>query len=137
MSRQPTQAQKTAAVLLMLKRGTDWLIPEPIRSKGSAKEICAAVQWHHEAEWAITRETRPQLLTPLRKPDHEHITKTVSIPRIVKARKIAKAQQRFTEAMAAKARGEKPTRKTKSRPIPGSRNTRFKRKINGKTELRT
>lgn len=69
--RRPNATEKLAATLLMLKRGDEWLIPEPLRSAGSATEIVRAVDWHHEARFAIRPDHDPRMLTPLRPADHD------------------------------------------------------------------
>jgi hypothetical protein len=69
--RAPNKTERLAAVLLMLKRGGDWLVPEPVRSNGDAKSICAAVVWNHDVQFAIRPHNDPRLLTPMRKTDHD------------------------------------------------------------------
>lgn len=107
--RRPNMTERLAAVLLMLKRGESWLIPEPIRSKGTAKEICDSVEWHHTTPFAIVRETKPQALTPLRPDAHAIETRKVTIPMVTKVKRGLR-----------KRRGEKskPAKKIPSRPFP-------------------
>ena len=120
-NRIPNKTERLAAVLLMLKRGEEWLIPEPTRSEGTAKEICAAVEWHHTTPFAIVRETRPQALTPLRPQDHSEETRKVTRPAVDKVKRSLK---------------KKVGQKRKGRPIPGSRDSRYKRHMDGRTSLR-
>jgi hypothetical protein len=63
--RRPNKTEKLAAVLLLIRRGDQWLVPEPIRSHGTAAEICAAVEFHHDVHHAIRPHNDPRLLTPL------------------------------------------------------------------------
>lgn len=136
MKRAPNKDDKIAAVLLMLKLGEKWLIPEPTRSRGTSKEICRCVQWHHTKEWAIFKETKPQALTPLPHAEHATITRKVSVPKVAKFKRQEKEWREFTESMARKSRGEKPARRRKGRPIPGSKDSKWKRKMSGRAELR-
>lgn len=62
--------ERLAAVLLKLKVGNDWLIPEPLRSSGTAKEICRYPEWDHVVLHAHGGDTRPQNIDPMRKEDH-------------------------------------------------------------------
>ncbi len=123
--KQPTKTEKLAAVLLMLKRGNVWLIPEPVRSSGTAAEICSAVEFDHATPFAVIRDrgpayyNRPQNLTPL--PPAAHLEKT---RRDVKA--IAKGKR-----ITAKAGGRR-----KGRPIPGSRASGIKKHMDGRVSFR-
>lgn len=121
--RAPNKTEKLAAVLLMLKRGEEWLVPEPIRSKGTAKQICATVHWDHLTPHAFTQDNRPQNLDP--KSPAEHSVKTKPD---VKA--IAKSKRINPEAWGLPP--QKPTRNL----IPGSRGTPWKKKLSGRVERR-
>ena len=109
-NRIPNKTEKLAAVLLMLKRGDGWLIPEPVRSKGSAKEICAAVEFHHTTPFALVGVTRPQALTPLRREDHAEITRKQTVPMVAKVKR----------SLKKKAGQTKRKKKMPSRPFPSS-----------------
>lgn len=108
MARRPTKDERIAAVLLMLKRGDVWLIPEPTRSKGTAKQICACVEWHHTTPWAISKETRPQALTPLPPAEHLEETRKRTVPMVAKVKRGIKKR-------SGKAKAKK---KIPSRPFP-------------------
>lgn len=104
--RAPNLTEKTAACLLMLKRGEDWLIPEPIRSTGTAEEICKAVEWDHAFLHALGGDTRPQNITPLRKADHkEKSRKDNGIA--AKSKRLTKKEEEFRARLLAKASGDK------------------------------
>lgn len=123
LRRRPNKDEKLAACLLMLKRGTgEPLIPEPIRSQGSAAEICACVDWHHENYYATGGDTNPRMLTPLAPEDHDVRTRTIDIPRIAKTKRLVKSQEEFQGRLLAKGGGEaQPVRrkaKIQSRPFP-------------------
>jgi hypothetical protein len=114
--RNPNLHEKTAACLLMLKRGNgEWLIPEPLRSKGSARDIVQAVEWHHENYYAEGGDTSPQMLTPLAPEDHRERTSKIDIPRIAKNKRIAKKCSEHADRMAMKAAGDSPKNPKKSR----------------------
>lgn len=135
----PNKTEKLAAALLMLKRGEDWLIPEPIRSTGDAKAICACVEWDHATPHALTADNRPQNLTPMRPADH--LTKTLKdVPRLAKGKRLARSHAEHLTAMSAKIGQADPPLPARKRPravIPGSRASPFKRKLNGRVERRT
>jgi hypothetical protein len=118
--RRPNMTEKLAACLCEIQRGGVWLIPDPLRTNGTAKEICAAVEWDHATPWAWTQDNRPQNLTPMART--EHAAKTAhQRPAINKVRRNAK-----------KRRGVcKP-----KRPMLGSKASGWKRRMDGTTERR-
>ncbi len=48
--KKPSRDAREAACLLKIKKGDDWLIPEPLRSSGDARAIVAWAQRHHLRE---------------------------------------------------------------------------------------
>ena len=108
MARRSTKDERIAAGLLMLKRGEEWLIPEPTRSKGTAKQICKCVEWHHTTPWSLTKETKPQALTPLRPDDHAEITRKITIPTAAKIKR----------GVAKRTGKAKPKKKIPARAFP-------------------
>lgn len=110
-----TRDQREAACLLQIKRGDgSWLIPEPLRSTGSAKQILAGVQYDHGTPHAWTRDDRPQNLTPMAKADHAVKTAKIDVPRIAKSKRVAAAHATHVAAVAVKTGGE-------AEPLPRQR----------------
>ena len=72
--RAPNKTERIAACLLMLKVGDKWLIPEPLRSTGTAAEIENFVQWDHAFLHSLGGDTRPQNITPMTKEAHREKT---------------------------------------------------------------
>lgn len=123
--RAPNKTEREAACLLMLKRGDGtWLIPEPTRSKGTAEEICASVQYHHEFPDALGGNTDPRNLTPLTKPDHAVETSTRTIKTITHSRKQEEAEADFRRRLLVKGQAV-------AEPKEERRRRRFRRKMSG------
>ena len=102
--RMPNLTEKLAACLLMLKRGTgEPLVPEPERTSGTADEICRSVVFQHEHPFALGGRHDPRLLTPMRKEDHDKITREIDIPRIAKSKRLTKAHKQHNEILLSKA----------------------------------
>jgi hypothetical protein len=122
MRRRPNAMERTAAALLAIKRGDGWLIPEPLRSTGTAKEICSHVEWHHNTPHAIGGTTAPQNMTPLPVAEHAIETAKKTIPTVRKGLRLSAAQEEFRRRMLVKT-GQAvgvdvpPLRKKKSRPM--------------------
>lgn len=118
--------EREAACLLAIKRGTKWLVPEHLRDK-PAKEIIAAVDYHHNVPHAITGDNRPQNLVPMIRGDHRRETAEVTIPAIAKSKRIEKKQAAFRDRILAKSgqshadsvvkSASKPTPKLRGRPF--------------------
>ena len=100
--RLPNKTEKIAACLIEIKRGKEWLIPEPLRSTGTADEVVKFVQWHHLFPDSLDGDTRPQNITPLSEPDHECETAERTIPIIAKAKRIMAAQAEFRRVLLRK-----------------------------------
>jgi hypothetical protein len=132
------------------------LIPEPLSSIGTAKAICAAVQWDHSTPVAVLIAlgpaiyNRPQNLTPMLLEAHLEKTRA-DVKRIYKGRRLEKKQAKHLEARAIillpavsdlnsdlEAKPAKPKRKGKwgSRPMPFGRKSNRKRKLNGQVVTR-
>lgn len=142
--RRPNATERTAAALLAIKKGDGWLIPEPLRSNGTAKEICAYVQFHHDVTpHALGGTSAPQNLSPMSIADHAHETATKTIPMIAKVRRVSAAQEEFRRRMLAKVginQDQPVSRKRKhawpSRAIDGSKDSPWKKRMSGKAERR-
>ena len=106
--RPPNMTEKLAAALLQIKCGEDlhWLIPEPLRSAGTAQEICQSVEWDHwpRPRW-IGGGNEPQNLDPL--PVREHREKS----------KLDTAKAAKTKRVATKHALPTSERKRKGRPL--------------------
>lgn len=139
--RLPNKTEKIAACLLLLKRGDDWLIPEPVRSTGSADEICRCVEWHHTIlPHELGGDTAPQNITPLLTADHLVETHKVTRPAIRRTKRLAEAHGEHQEAMRRKllSKGEarKPASRMRGRPLPGTKASGLRRRMNGRVERR-
>jgi hypothetical protein len=101
--RAPNLTEKLASVLLMLRVGKDWLIPEPLRSTGSARDICKLIHFDHDPiPYANGGTTAPQNLTPRAIAQHQEKTATVDLPRIAKGKRIERSQAEFRELLLRK-----------------------------------
>lgn len=121
--RRPNKDERIAACLLMLKRGDDWLIPEPLRSSGTAAEICAAVEWDHARHHALGGDTRPQNITPLRTADHREKSNADN-GKIAKCKRVSVDHEEFKRRMLEKEPGKPPSKKSqKPKSKIRSRNT--------------
>lgn len=129
--RAPNQMEKTAAALLQIKRGDGWLIPEPLRSSGDAKAICASVEWDHATPDKLGGDTRPQNINPLLPAEHAPKTKR-DVKNIAKAKRLSRKQAEFRSMLLAKASGDHVRVQTKSKPMNGSIASGWKHKMNGK-----
>jgi hypothetical protein len=110
MRRAPNLRERCAAALLQLKKedGT-WLIPEPQRTTGSAREIMAVVEWHHyPIPHGWDGSTQPQNLVPLTKADHATVTRTQTVPMIARVKKIAPKLDAHKATLEAKAGSPRP-----------------------------
>jgi hypothetical protein len=115
--RAANMTEKLAAVLLMLKRDDGgWMIPEPIRSIGSPRKICGAVQWDHSTPYAIGGSTSPRNMTPM--PPEDHLVKTkrdvaamAKITRGLNKRAAVEAERNEVPAKPKKAKRAWPKQK--------------------------
>lgn len=104
--RAPNMTERLAATLLLIKRGDDWLIPEPLRSSGTAKEIVSSVEWDHKHPDKLGGTTDPQNIQPL-DPELEHKFKTRRDRKnIAKAKRVERKFEEARRKMLAKETGE-------------------------------
>jgi hypothetical protein len=100
------------------------LVPEPLRSAGTAKEITGYVEADHNVLHALGGDTRPQNLNLLPKPHHrEKSRRDTAIA--AKVKRIADKHAEFRRRLLAKAEGvpiaaPRLTRKG-NRPLPCGR----------------
>ena len=140
--RKPNLTEIAAASLLTVKRGDEWLIPEPLRSTGTAKQIVAYCEKHHKHMYTFGGDTSPQnmaMLAPL-----EHKRETVRLqPWLNKIRRMKKRQEQedadddekhaqFRRKVLA-PRSKRPLRLTKkgNRPMPFGRSDPKMKRLNG------
>lgn len=135
--RMPNKTERLAAALLAIRRGDSWLIPEPLRSSGDAKAICAHVTPDHTVPWTWTHDNSPQNIVFHNKEDHLEKTTKRDIPAIAKVNRALKRRELTPEEQEArrallKIEGreehpkKKPKRKWGSRPMAGSRDSEYK-----------
>lgn len=103
--RRPNLTERLASTLLLIKRGEDWLIPEPLRSSGDAKAICAFVEWDHKHMHAMGGDESPQNMQPLSEEEHKAKTKR-DVARLAKERRQAKKHEEARSKMLARETGE-------------------------------
>jgi hypothetical protein len=127
--RVPNKDERIAACLLMLKRGDGWLIPEPLRSTGSAKEIVASVQWDHALLHAMGGDTRPQNITPMLIDDHKEKSKKDNGV-AAKSKRLTAKEEAFRARLLAKGgtactpiseKSQRPKAKIRSQGFQGHR----------------
>ena len=137
--RPPSLAEKLASVLLLLKVGDEWLIPEPIRSKGNAKEILKCCQWDHYPIRRVDGGTNdPRNIRPL--PDHVHAAKTAKkdLPEIAKGKRIRRSVEKTRAIILAKVgrpADDEVRRRRKKHPLPCGRDSGWKKPL-GKNAIR-
>jgi hypothetical protein len=142
--RQLSRVERYAMVILELKRGTGEPIIARDRAKGMTAdqivaEFEAITQNDHITPRALGGSDHVSNMQPL--VEGEHAVKTKGdVKAIAKTRRIGPKEQEFRRRMLAKigqGDGEEPQRwKKKGRPMPGSRDSPFRKKINGSVERR-
>jgi hypothetical protein len=135
--RAPNKTEKIAALLLTIKRGDGWLIPEPLRSSGDAKAICAHCQWDHLHPHSLGGDTSPQNMDPKDKLEHKGKTRR-DMMKIAKAKRIEKQFEENRRRMLARDEGDLVREKPKKRKqkMPFGRNDRRKKKLTGEVVMR-
>lgn len=103
--RRPNMTERLAATLLLIKRGEEWLIPEPLRSTGSPAEIVKFVEWDHKHMHAMGGDESPQNMQPLSEEEHKAKTKR-DVARLAKERRQAKKHEEARRKMLARETGE-------------------------------
>jgi hypothetical protein len=130
--RRPNMTEIAAASLLTVRRGDGWLIPEPLRSTGTAKEIVAYCEKHHKHMYTFGGDTSPQNIAMLSPAEHKRETVRLR-PQITKAKRIEKKHEEFQRQLLA-PKPKTPAKLTKKgyRPMPCGRNSNQKLTIKGK-----
>lgn len=103
--RRPNRTEIAAAALLQVKRGDDWLIPEPLRSTGTAAQIVAHVDWDHKHPHASGGDTCPQNIQPLDELEHKAKTRR-DVSTIARNKRLTKKHEEARRQMLAKDTGE-------------------------------
>lgn len=102
------------------------LVPEPLASTGTAREICRHVEADHNVQHALGGDTRPQNCNLLPKPVHAEKTRR-DIAIAAKVKRIADAEAAFRCKLFAKVTGLQipPMPKTRkgNRPLPCGRHS--------------
>ncbi|KWT70707.1 hypothetical protein APY04_0768 [Hyphomicrobium sulfonivorans] len=129
-----SKVEKLAAALLQIKRGSEWLIPEPLRSSGTAEEIASyPIEWDHRIPLASGGTNDVRNMQPLSPEAHKAKTRR-DIANIARARRLTKKQSECRRKLVAKEHGE-PTRerngKRKSQMEYTRLKHRFKRRFDG------
>lgn len=134
-----------------LGTGSIWLIPEPLRSEGTAAQVVAAVDYHH---WKLFHAQggglEPQNIEPMLRAEHKIETAKKTIPEIAKSKRVIKANAAHEKKMADKGGYHvtntdnpidfppsalvKPKRKWPSRPMDGSKKSPWARKYDKKSK---
>lgn len=139
----PNGREKTAAALLKIKIGAvggRWLIPEPLRSQGTAKEICQAVEWDHIRRYAEGGDMSAQNLDPLLVADHKVKTNKIDKPEIAKGKRYGAKETAFRERLLAKQTGEvirEDSKNPKRSSFPTNRDGPYRKPMHGPAERRT
>lgn len=119
--RAPNLTTKLASALIEVQR----LRCDPIDHADhlTPAQICSLFHFDHVVWHSILDGSmHPTNLKPLLIAEHRRKTARIDIP----------AQAKLKRGLAKRA-----GQKRKSKPIPGSRDTRFKKKLNGQVEIRT
>jgi hypothetical protein len=136
--KQPTGKDKLAAALLKIRMGVEggnWLIPEPLRTEGTSAEICASVDFDHARRHAEGGSIEPQNLFPMMRADHREKSRK-DTTEVAKGKRIGKKEEAFRNKLLAKAGAEIAIVEKASRPIPGSKASGIRKKLNGTVEKR-
>jgi hypothetical protein len=94
------KTEKLAAALLAIKRGTEWLIPEPLRSSGDAKRICAYCDFDHKFPRAMGGTNAVWNMDPKSKEEHKAKTKR-DRRNIARDKRLAEKQKEFRRMLLA------------------------------------
>ncbi len=135
---------KLAAALCKMVRFDDAGRPVRVISYEESKrmsedDILARFSWDHDpVPHAEGGPDEPWNLVPRPKEEHAEKTAKVDVPTIAKGKRLRASVAAFEEAMEAKAgRAEKPAaERRKGRAMPGTRESGFKRRLDGRVERR-
>jgi hypothetical protein len=137
--RPPSYSEKLASVLLLLKVGDEWLIPEPTRSKGNAREILALCHWdHYPIRRADGGTNDPRNIRPLSIAAHGDKTAKTDIPQIAKGKRLARSAEetrRIVLARVGQLADAEVNRRTSARPLPCGKLSGWKKPL-GKNAAR-
>ena len=131
----PNLTIKLASALLRIKKDDgSWLIPEPHRSSGTAKEIVALTDFDHAVLHAHGGSIAPQNLYPMIRAEHREKSRG-DTTKAAKSKRISAAHEAFRTRLLSKLRGDveeiqsgrKPRKKAgiKSRGFDKSRSKKF------------
>lgn len=147
----PTLSERYASVVLMLKWGDGRPIVDRERAKGMEasaiiREFESQVEFDHGIHAAIGGTNHPTNLTPRPPPEHREKTNTIDIPQIAKTKRVAKKHAAHESAMAEKISvaddvvkidTERRRRKWNSAPMPGTKKSGLRKRLNGRVERRS
>lgn len=133
----PTLKERLACFVLTMRVEEDGkLVPliDPEHAKSmSVGEILSHVEFDHDKFVAWGGSNHPSNLTPRPVLEHRVKTSTVDIPKIAKAKRISAKEEAFRRRMLAKVGKAEapPPERRKGRPMPGSKASPFKHRMNG------
>lgn len=137
MTKAPNLTEKLASALLMLTNGHGQPLIDREEAKGmSAEQIVGLFEFDHGIHRAIKGTNHPTNLTPRIYAEHREKTHKIDVPQIAKTKRIARANDAHVNAMLRKTGDAAPTQGRRKASIPGSRDTPWKKKVNGKAERR-
>lgn len=146
----PNSTEKLAALVMTLKVEVNGeLVPLVTREeakKMTADQVASLIHLDHDPiPFAIARDlgmtpeeyNHPTNLTPRPIMEHRIKTATRDVPTIAKGNRISAAHEDFKRRVLAKVTGEATEEAPKRKAtFPGSRQSQFKKKINGRVERR-
>jgi hypothetical protein len=136
--RPPSYPEKLAAVLLMLRIGDEWLIPEPIRSKGTAHDILKCTVWDHVTPVANGGSNDPRNLQPLSVAAHA-VKTAKDIPAIAKGKRLARSAEetrRIILARVGQLADAEVMRRKRKHPLPCGKASGWKKRLDGQVVRR-
>jgi hypothetical protein len=129
--RAPTRTEIAATALLQVTRGDgSWLIPEPLRSTGTAEQIVRSVEWDHRHPHAQGGTMDPQNLQPLTKEDHKAKTRR-DVSKIARDKRMVKQAEFRRQVLAPNEPVVVRPTKRKSQCEYTRLKPYFKRKVQG------
>lgn len=108
----------------------------------TAKEIVAVFErwhdWDHRVPLGMTGTNHPTNIDPLPRHTHETVKTPADLAAIAKAKRLAAEQAAFRQRLLARHQGEEPPPKPKrkSRPMPGTKASGYRHRIDGTWERR-